>query len=405
MMEEETHSQPHPHKAVVLVTTQLEVQPKSSVTEIIAYQSSSLKEEGVLVHVLSLFRVQDDPSGKRSFEDEFKDSLCFQDTVMGKLDSFLGRARGFLYQSFGSSIWHQKLEQLSVILRSIWIRSQVRILEKSWGIQPTIFNHSQYVDAHYLYPYRVFYWAHNQMIMRRMAQSCASHYSKGREHSSLVALNESFREEIKERYEELAENILLIRNPFEHHRILEKSRKPLGEDVQGLISSRVQSNGFYLVLSVLVPVKRISLAIEGLYRSESLAHLFIVGNGPLRDELKHYVEDLNMTDRVHFLGYQDNPYPILREAKALLLTSQAEAGPFTALEAIVTETPVLGVDVPGVRDILSKIHSDNLCYTATPEAFAELIDRFEGSSYRLEDSSVLKLFSPWLHTQEIKKLL
>lgn len=81
--------------------------------------------------------------------------------------------------------------------------------------------------------------------------------------------------------------------------------------------------------------------------------LVIVGEGPLLDELKALVAELNVTDSVHFLGFQLNPYPYMRQGTVFALTSAFEGLAIVLIEAMALGTPVVSIDCPsGPAEVL-----------------------------------------------------
>ena len=84
--------------------------------------------------------------------------------------------------------------------------------------------------------------------------------------------------------------------------------------------------------------------------------LVILGKGKPGEEerIREYVKELGLEEKVIFPGYQLNPYPFIRHAKALILTSDGEGLPRVLIEALLLQTPVISVDCPsGPKEILS----------------------------------------------------
>ena len=77
---------------------------------------------------------------------------------------------------------------------------------------------------------------------------------------------------------------------------------------------------------------------------ESNVNLILLGDGNRKSHLKNICKDLNILDKVHFLGYQDNPYKYLKKSKFLVLSSKNEGMPNVILEALACEVPVISFD-------------------------------------------------------------
>lgn len=78
-------------------------------------------------------------------------------------------------------------------------------------------------------------------------------------------------------------------------------------------------------------------------------NLLLIGDGP--DFL--YLKDKNKNKNIHFMGRQNNPYPYIKNAKALILASHSEGFPSVIIEAIALNTFVISSDCPtGPREII-----------------------------------------------------
>ena len=81
--------------------------------------------------------------------------------------------------------------------------------------------------------------------------------------------------------------------------------------------------------------------------------LVCLGDGELRDEIRELAKTLGIAHRVIFPGYLANPYPVVRKAKAFILSSDFETLPTVLLEALSLGVPCVSVNCPtGPDEIL-----------------------------------------------------
>lgn len=122
----------------------------------------------------------------------------------------------------------------------------------------------------------------------------------------------------------------------------------------------VQARGepVLLVLGRLARQKRWEDAIaaaEHLHRAGVRAQWVFIGDGPERDALAAAVAASPVRERLHALGADPHPLPLLARADALVLTSLYEAWPTVILEAFDLGVPVVAYDCPsGPAEMLGR---------------------------------------------------
>lgn len=95
--------------------------------------------------------------------------------------------------------------------------------------------------------------------------------------------------------------------------------------------------------------------IEAFADAEIKEKLYIVGDGPYKNQLEMRIKELNLESKVKLLGSKKNPYPILKKSKGLILSSKYEGLPNVILEALVLEKPVIATNCPyGPKEILGQ---------------------------------------------------
>jgi glycosyltransferase involved in cell wall biosynthesis len=78
----------------------------------------------------------------------------------------------------------------------------------------------------------------------------------------------------------------------------------------------------------------------------------IVGEGDLLEETKALCREKNLTDRIDFLGFMENPLKVIHDAKAMLMTSRFEGTPMCALEALALGTPIVSTPTDGLCELI-----------------------------------------------------
>jgi len=86
---------------------------------------------------------------------------------------------------------------------------------------------------------------------------------------------------------------------------------------------------------------------------EKRIKLLLIGNGEKAEEFKKLTKTLNLSDKIVFTGFQQNPFPYLKNAKFMVLASQTEGFPNAILESFACEVPVVSYDCPtGPKEII-----------------------------------------------------
>lgn len=128
-------------------------------------------------------------------------------------------------------------------------------------------------------------------------------------------------------------------------------------------------------IAELHPIKRIEVLIEAISEiiknETSPIHLVIFGEGELRGQLEQLVEDLNIAQFVHFLGFVPEAAKYLRSADVFVLPSKSEALGYVLLEAGLAERAVVASCVGGIPEIIEHTKTGLLSPPDNLEALAE----------------------------------
>ena len=80
--------------------------------------------------------------------------------------------------------------------------------------------------------------------------------------------------------------------------------------------------------------------------------LYIVGEGVVREKLENLIQTLNLEDSVFLTGHLNNPFHLMNNCDAFILSSHYEGQPLVLFEALVLNLPVIATDIIANRDLL-----------------------------------------------------
>ncbi len=94
-------------------------------------------------------------------------------------------------------------------------------------------------------------------------------------------------------------------------------------------------------------------AFQKIEKHHSNTELIFIGDGDLRGPLEQLSTELKIQDKLHFLGYQQNPFAYISRSDILVLTSEREGLPNILIEAMACGTALISSDcISGPREII-----------------------------------------------------
>ena len=147
----------------------------------------------------------------------------------------------------------------------------------------------------------------------------------------------------------LKENsVNVIYNPIVSNELIELSNKSLSEikNYKGKV---------FVGVGRLTKAKNFQSLIGAFNKvsKEISASLIILGEGELRQELENQITNLELNDKVHLLGFVDNPLQWVKNADVFVSSSSWEGLSNVIIEALACQTNIVATDCPsGPAEIL-----------------------------------------------------
>ncbi len=146
---------------------------------------------------------------------------------------------------------------------------------------------------------------------------------------------------------------ITIYNPFDFEQLKKRSEEQMSEEEKAYF----RDPSVYTVLQVarFVDQKNHLLALDALEKAleeNSRLQLLFLGDGPNKADITQEITRRKLDSRVHILEVRDNPFPLMRGADCVWLTSLHEGLPTVLIESLAVETPVISTDcLSGPREI------------------------------------------------------
>jgi glycosyltransferase involved in cell wall biosynthesis len=127
----------------------------------------------------------------------------------------------------------------------------------------------------------------------------------------------------------------------------------------------------------LVPVKRADLFIDAVQllsgQLSTPVKGFIIGDGPLMENLKKYTVGKGLSDLIEFKGFVAHPAQELEQLDLLIMPSDHEGIPMVLLESLLAGLPIVAHNVGGIPEILDEGRCGMLVDDHSAEGYAKAI--------------------------------
>lgn len=141
----------------------------------------------------------------------------------------------------------------------------------------------------------------------------------------------------------------VLYNTVESDKIKAKSKEPVDLSSDSVIR--------IIAVGRLQTVKRYDRLLHIAKKLTNMGYrfrVFIMGDGPLREDFLKYIRYNALEDVVTLLGYDINPYKYMAACDIFVCSSQTEGFSTSTTEALIVGTPVCTTDVSGMKELLGE---------------------------------------------------
>ena len=150
----------------------------------------------------------------------------------------------------------------------------------------------------------------------------------------IIFVSNEYRKEFLRLFPSLEEKTLVLNNFIDTENIKKESKEKIPNKKQK------EKKLFLFVGRLDDDAKKIGRAIR-LTKKIKEIEFWIVGDGPDRKIYEEMIKKEKLEDRVKLMGRKKNPYPYMKKADYILLTSDYEGFPVIYLEAITLQKPII----------------------------------------------------------------
>lgn len=119
-------------------------------------------------------------------------------------------------------------------------------------------------------------------------------------------------------------------------------------------------------------------AFEKVVEQDDRFHLYIIGDGYLKEDILKYINEKQLQRNITILGFQSSPYTCIKFADIILLCSKWEGMPNVVIEALFLNTPVIStLSTPVLNDLIVQGKNGYLIENYDSKEFAKAILNFE----------------------------
>lgn len=179
--------------------------------------------------------------------------------------------------------------------------------------------------------------------------------------AKVISLSEGVKENLIQRYKVPEKKIDVIYNPIDMENVKHLAQCELTPEHANLFKMEMKT---IVAAGRLVDEKDHQTLLKAFSKLNQHidSQLILLGEGELEETLKKQAQTLKIEEKVHFIGFQDNPYAFFKQADLFVLSSLTEGFGHVLVEALAIGTPIVSTMCkPGATEVLENGKYGFLC--------------------------------------------
>lgn len=228
-------------------------------------------------------------------------------------------------------------------------------------------------------------WIHVELHTQKAAARSFKTYSEARmcygKFDKTICVSEYVKNDFSNIFDNI-NNIDVLYNTIETDQIITKAEEPIDDySFDRIVKTLVavgtlkKSKGFDKLIRI---HKR--LLDDGF-----LHNIIVLGQGPEKDALLKMISEFHIRESFKLLGYNTNPYKYIKNSDMFVCSSISEGFSTAATEALIVGTPVVTVEVSGMKEMLGENNEYGIVTENNEESLYESIKKMLTTPGMLED--------------------
>lgn len=131
----------------------------------------------------------------------------------------------------------------------------------------------------------------------------------------------------------------------EKRNFIKELKLPEGAFLIGFLGRFMPEKGFTVLLDAF------KIVLENELRGK-IPYLIAISDKGYKDRMMRIIKEMDMNEFVHILPFVDNAAPSIKGFDLVVMPSLSEAAPLLAMEVMVSGVPLIGTDIPGLKEFL-----------------------------------------------------